>query len=135
MASFSLLGHVFPESTLIISGWFWRGFFFFILKNLVWMSLEHNLHLMEHFSRIYGTQVEEVDIFTSVMTSICHMIRPTSAWTPTIFPHLTPFAGAFICVWCLPTYKRGPPRGLFVLMTFLESLRQLKTDTCFIDKQ
>lgn len=45
------------------------------------------------------------------------------------------FAGAFICVWCLPTYKRGPPRGLFVLMTFLESLRQLKMDTCFIDKQ
>lgn len=29
MASFSLLGHVFPESTLIISGWFWRGFFFY----------------------------------------------------------------------------------------------------------
>lgn len=45
------------------------------------------------------------------------------------------FAGAFICVWCLPTYKRGPPRGLFVLMTFMESLRQLKMDTCFIDKQ
>lgn len=45
------------------------------------------------------------------------------------------FAGAFICVWCLPTYKWGPPRGLFVLMTFLESLRQLKMDTCFIDKQ
>lgn len=67
-----------------------KSFFFFILKNLVWMSLEHNLHLMKHFSRIYGAQVEEVDIFTSVMTSICHMIRPTSAWTPTIFPHLTP---------------------------------------------
>lgn len=31
--------------------------------------------------------------------------------------------------------QMGSPRGLFVLMTFLESLRQLKMDTCFIDKQ
>lgn len=34
MASFSLLGHVFPESTLIISGWFWRGFFFLFWRTL-----------------------------------------------------------------------------------------------------
>lgn len=31
--------------------------------------------------------------------------------------------------------QTGSPRGLFVLMTFMESLRQLKMDTCFIDKQ
>lgn len=88
-----------------------KRFFFFILKNLVWMSLEHNLHLMKHFSRIYGAQVEEVDIFTSVMTSICHMIRPTSAWTPTIFPHLTPLQ-VLLFVFDVYLHTNGVPPGV-----------------------
>ena len=82
------------------------------------MSLQHNLQLKQHFSRIFSVQVEQVDIFTSVMTSICHMIWPLSAWTPTIFPHLTPLQ-VLLFVFDVYLHTRGVPRVLFVLMTLL----------------
>lgn len=82
------------------------------------MSLQHNLQLKQHFSRIFSVQVEQVDIFTSVMTSICHMIWPLSAWTPTIFPNLTPLQ-VLLFVFDVYLHTRGVPRVLFVVMTSL----------------
>lgn len=118
----------------IISVWFWRGFFFHFEEpclDVTWAQSPSYEALFKNLRRTSGRSGHFHECHDLNMSHDSANVCVDANYLPS--PDT--FAGAFICVWCLPTYKWGPPRGLFVLMTFLESLRQLKMDTCFIDKQ
>lgn len=111
-----------PDGIVFIArSWFfliYANYFSLILKSFFfsfWRTL-FGCHLST-ISILWSTFQESTahkwkkKIFTSVMTSICHMIRPTSAWTPTIFPHLTPLQ-VLLFVFDVYLHTNGVPPGV-----------------------